>query len=130
MIELLIVNLWIIAWAFEAKSDLMTKVAEKLYDTFFILVLICIQTLSFALYVGVWQSIALFWLLILIHFVFHDIFINLWRGLPPYNHFTVDNPKDWFDKIHVWFYKRGMNLSIIATIVLIVSEILYYIFLT
>lgn len=130
MINLLILYLFRIPqWFFEAKSDLEGN-KEKFYDSIFIgLGMIFISVLFYLITGSILTALFLLVIDFFIHWVFHDGFINLIRGRGFYAHFTVDDDKDWGDKIHAWFYKRGLNLAIIVTVILILLDVafIYYI---
>lgn len=124
MTNLILINLWFLVWVFEAKSDLQTKVAEKFWDS--LAYGVALILFAVPMYKSPVQFLHLLVLLGLIHQVGHDAFINIWRGRKPFAHFTVDNDKDWFDKIHKWFYDRKLNLSIILFIIFLITDSAYY----
>lgn len=114
-------------WYFEAKSDLKGN-NEKLYDMIVFSILLIIINSVWALYYGnICQGLSLLAIDALIHWVFHDGFINLIRSRNFYAHFTVDNSDDFGDKWHKWFYDRKLNLAIIVTVLLAISIALYII---
>lgn len=72
------------------------------------------------------QVILLFFIGLMVRWIIHDGFINIFRKLPWCNSFTVDGKYDKFDAILVFIEKKlFLNPSILKIMILILLNILF-----
>ena len=125
---ILTIVFWVAVYALEAKHDLNYKTidgSEKLWDAGMFVVLHLGFSLLILYYDNWLNSFLLGVISVMIRVVFHDGFINIFRGRDWCGEFTVDNDKDYWDMFMVYLYNKGIKPCIVTIALLFLSVLAY-----